>query len=153
VDIRALNRGELIATAGGVLLGISLFLAWYSLGNQYAHLNTCQGPNTTCRAWHALLVMRSILLATAVAPLILAWIIIRGHDLAWPRGEMTAVVGVVALVLTLFRGVIDKPGSPSGEIAIDYGWFIGLAGTLLMIIGAAWRHQESAPRRNPPGVP
>lgn len=152
MDVRALNRGELIATAGGVLLGISLFLAWYSLGNQYAHLNACHGPDTTCTAWHALLVLRFVLLATAVAPLILAWIIIRGHALAWPRGEMTAVVGVVALMLTLFRGLIDKPGFPTDEIGLAYGWFIGLAGTLLMIIGAAWRYQEGAPRRNPPGV-
>jgi hypothetical protein len=152
VDIRALSRGELIATVGGLLLGVSLFLAWYSLGNGFAHLNTCHGPNSTCTAWRALTVMRYILLATAVAPLILAWIIVRGHALAWPRGEMTAVVGIVGFVLTLFRGLIDKPGSPMGEISIDYGWFVALAGTALMIIGAAWRYQESAPRRNPPGV-
>ena len=39
-----------------------------------------------------------------MAPLILAWIIIRGHALAWPRGELTAVVALVALTLTVFRG-------------------------------------------------
>src|SRR6202011_1239302 len=100
----------------------------------------------------ALTVMRYILMAMAVAPLILAWIILRGHALAWPRGELTAVVGIAALVLTLFRGLIDKPGSPMGQISIDYGWWVGLAGTALMIIGSAWRYQESAPRRNPPGV-
>jgi hypothetical protein len=33
MDLRALNRGELIAIVGGILLAISLFLAWYSLGN------------------------------------------------------------------------------------------------------------------------
>jgi hypothetical protein len=27
-----------------------------------------------------------------------------------------------------------------------------LGGTLLIIAGAAWRYQEQAPRRNPPGV-
>ena len=47
----------------------------------------------------------------AVAPLILAWIIIRGHALSWPRGEMTAIVAIVALIMTLFLGVIDHPGT------------------------------------------
>lgn len=152
MDIRALNRGELIAVVGGALLAISLFLAWFSLGNGFTHLNSCHGPNSSCTGWQALSFMRYLLLAGGAAPLILAWIIIRGHALSWPRGEMTAVVGVVAFVLTVFRGVIDKPGAPADQISIDFGWVIGLVGTLLMIAGAIWRSQESAPRRKPPGV-
>ena len=152
MDLRALNRGELIAIIGGILLGISLFLAWYSLGNAYALLNSCHGPNSSCTGWHSLSVMRYILLAGAVAPLILAWVVIRGHALAWPRGEMTAVVAVIAFMLTIFRGLIDKPGAPEDQISISIGWGVALAGTLLMIVGAAWRSQESAPRRKPPGV-
>jgi hypothetical protein len=108
MDLRALNRGELIAVIGGILLAILLFLAW---------------------------------------------IIIRGPALYWPRGELTAVVGVTALVLTLFPGVIDKPGSPADQISIDLRWGLALTGWILMIIGAAWRSQESAPRRKPPGLP
>jgi hypothetical protein len=152
MDLRALNRGELLAIAGGILLAISIFLQWYSLGNQYTQLNGCRGPSGSCTAWHALLVVRFILLAIAVAPLVLSWVIIRGHALSWPRGELTAVIGVVAFILVLFRGVIDKPGSPADQISISYGWGLALVGTLLMIAGAAWRYQENAPRRNPPGV-
>ena len=152
MDLRAVNRGELLAILGGVLLGISVFLAWYSLGNHFTQLNGCVGPNGKCTAWHALLVVRFLLLAAAVAPIILAWVIIRGHALSWPRGELTAVVGVTAFILVLFRGVIDKPGSPADQISVTYGWFVALVGTLLIIAGAAWRYQEGAPRRNPPGV-
>jgi hypothetical protein len=152
VDLKALNRGELIATGGGVLLGISVFLAWYSLGNRFARLNSCHGPGSSCTGWEALSIMRFALLAAAVAPAVLAWIIVRGHALAWPRGELTAVVAVVALVLTFFRGVIDKPGSPPGEIGIEFGWWVALAGGLLILAGSMWRSQESAPRRKPPGV-
>jgi hypothetical protein len=152
VDVKALNRGELLAIARGVLLAVSVFLAWYSLGNRYTHLNSCSGPNSTCTGWQSLLVVRYLLLAAAFAPLILAWIIIRGHALSWPRGELTALVGVTALALVLFRGVIDKPGSPSAEITVDIGWWIALLGTLSIVAGAAWRYQEGAPRRNPPGV-
>jgi hypothetical protein len=152
MDVRALNRGELIAVAGAVLIGISIFLPWFSLGNHFTQLNGCHGPNQSCTGWHALLIVRFLLLAAAAAPLILAWIIIRGHALSWPRGELTAVVGVTALVLVFFRGVIDKPGSPTDQISVDYGWWMALAGSLLIIVGAAWRRQEGAPRRNPPGV-
>lgn len=152
MDLRALNRGELIAIVGAVLLGISLAFPWYSLGNQFTHLNGCTGPNGTCSGWQAMQVLRFVLLAGAVAPLILAWVIVRGHALAWPRGEMTAVVAVIAFVLTVFRGVIDKPGAPADQVSINWGWGVALAGTLLMIAGAVWRSQEGAPRRKPPGV-
>lgn len=152
MDVRALNRGELIAAAGGILLGLSVFLTWYSLANKYARLNTCHGPNGSCSAWDALTLMRYALLAAAVAPAILAWIIARGHALAWPRGELTAVTAVIALMLTLFRGVIDKPGAPAAEIAVSWGWWVAIAGGLLILTGSVWRSQEQAPRRKPPGV-
>ena len=152
MDFRALNRGEVIAIVGAILLGVSLALAWYSLGNRYAQLNSCHGPNSSCSGWDSLTVLRYWLLAGALAPLVLAWVIIRGHALAWPRGEITAVVGVIAFALTLFRGVIDRPGSPPGQISLAFGWGIAVFGTLLMIAGAVFRSQESAPSRKPPGV-
>jgi hypothetical protein len=152
VDIRQLNRGELIAAGGGVLLAVSIFLSWYSLGNSFAHLNGCHGPNGTCSAWNALTIMRFLFLLGALAPVILAWIIARGHALAWPRGELTAVVAIVALILILFRGVVDKPGTPPGQISVDYGWGVALVGALLILAGSVWRSQEAAPRRKPPGV-
>jgi hypothetical protein len=152
MDAKALNRGELIAIVGGILLGVSLFLAWYSLGNEHAVLNSCKGPNTSCTGWAALTILRYVLLITAIAPLILAYIIIRGHALSWPRGELTAVIALVALSLTLFRGVLDHPGTPSGEISIAGGWWVALAGGLMILIGSVWRSQESAARRKPPGV-
>jgi hypothetical protein len=152
MEFKALNRGELIAVAGGILLGISLFLAWYTLGNEHALLNSCKGPNTKCSGWDALTIARYVLLLAAVAPLILAYIILRGHALSWPRGELTAVIALVALTLTIFRGVLDRPGSPPGEIGIAYGWWIGLLAGLLILVGSVWRSQESAGRRKPPGV-
>ena len=152
MQFKALNRGELIAIVGGILLGISLFLAWYTLGNQHALLNSCKGPNTKCSGWDSLSIARYVLLLAAVAPLILAYIIARGHALSWPRGELTAVIALVALTLTIFRGVLDKPGSPPGEIGITYGWWVGLLAGLLILVGSVWRSQESAGRRKPPGV-
>lgn len=152
MDFKQLDRGEAVAVVGGVLLGISVFLAWYSLGNSYASLNSCRGPNSSCTAWHALEILRFLLLAAAVAPAILAWIIIRGHALSWPRGELTAVFALTALTMTVFRGLIDKPGSPPGEIGVAYGWFVALFGGLLILLGAVARARQSGARRKPPGV-
>ncbi len=152
MDFKQLDRGELIATVGGILLGISVFLAWYSLGNKHAMLNTCQGPHTSCTGWDALKILRIVLLITAVAPAILSYIIIRGHALSWPRGELTAVTALAALTFTVFRGLIDKPGAPPGEISINYGWWVALLGGLLILVGSIWRSRESAGRRKPPGV-
>jgi hypothetical protein len=153
MDFKQLDRGEMIAAIGGILLAVSIFLAWYSLGNSNASLNGCHGPNASCSGWNALTILRFLLLLAAVAPAILAYIIVRGHALSWPRGELTAVTALAALTFIIFRGVIDKPGSPSGQISVDYGWWVALAGGLLILAGSIWRSRESGgARRKPPGV-
>ena len=152
MDFKQLDRGELIAVVGGILLAISVFLSWYSLGNRNAVLNSCKGPDSSCTGWSALTILRYLLLITALAPLVLAYIIVRGHALSWPRGELTALIALVALTFVLYRGLLDKPGSPPGEIALDFGWWLALVGGFLILIGAVWRSQESAARRKPPGV-
>jgi hypothetical protein len=152
MDFKSLDRGELLATFGGLLLGVSLFLAWYSLGNHFASINSCHGPHSSCTGWQALTILRFLLLLAAASPAILAYIIVRGHALSWPRGELTAVTALAALTFVIFRGVIDKPGSPPGEISIDYGWWVALLGGVLSLVGSIWRSRESAARRKPPGV-
>jgi hypothetical protein len=153
MDVRQLDRGELVAVLGGAILGVSIFLAWFTLGDKFTVLGSCRGPNTPCSAWKSMMIIRYLLLITAVAPLVLAWIIIRGHALSWPRGEMTAIIAIAALTFTVFRGVIDRPGTPPGQIGITYGWWIGLAGGLLILIGSVFRAKESSAVRKPPGLP
>ena len=152
MNLKQLDRGELVAVAGGILLGLSLFLSWYSLGNRNAEVGGCRGPNTTCSGWAALSALRFIFVIAAVAPLILAWIIARGHALSWPRGELTAVTAMIALIITLFVGVIDHPGSPPSEITVAGGWWVAVAADLLILTGSVWRAKESAAGRKPPGV-
>jgi hypothetical protein len=152
MDFKQLDRGEIIAVVGGIVLGVSLILAWFTLGNAHASLNTCHGPNSHCSGWNSLTILRYVVLLAAVAPLILAWIIVRGHALSWPRGELTAVTALAALTFVIFRGLIERPGNPSGEIGIDWGWGVALVGGLLILIGSVWRSQERAAARKPPGV-
>ncbi len=153
MDLRQLDRGELVAVVGGAILGVSVFLAWFTLGDKFTMLGACRGPNASCSAWKSMMIIRYLLLVTAIAPLVLGWIIIRGHALSWPRGEMTAVIAIAALTFTVFRGVIDRPGTPPGQIGISYGWWIGLAGGLLILVGSVFRAKESAGARKPPGLP
>ena len=49
-------------------------------------------------------------------------------------------------------GLIDKPGTPRGEISIAIGWWVALVADLLILAGSVWRAQESGAARKPPGV-
>jgi hypothetical protein len=155
MDFKQLDRGELIAMVGGVILAVSLFLAWFSLGNNFSRVGNCRGGHITCTGWESMKGVRFILLLAAVAPVILGYIIVRGHALSWPRGELTAVTSLVALTFMVFRGIIDKPvptGYPVQQVSISYGWFVALLGGLLILLGSVARSRESAGRRKPPGV-
>ena len=146
-----LGRGEFLAVLGGVALALSLFLPWYETNpaNRNAILNGVRG---TLTGWEAFPILRWFLLAAAAAPLILAWVILRDHQLSWPRGEMTAVVGMIAIVLVLYVGFVDRPGEPSGEISLKGGWFVAVLGCALAIAGGAMRAGSTERPRKPPGV-
>jgi hypothetical protein len=62
------------------------------------------------------------------------------------------VIALIALTFVLFRGPVSKPGSPRTQISLSFGWYVALAGALLILVGAVYRSQESAQRRKPPGV-
>ncbi|MDQ6746074.1 MAG: hypothetical protein M3Z27_08710 [Actinomycetota bacterium] len=158
MNFKAVDRGELIAIVGGIVLGVSLFLTWYTLNNKFTMLEQCKHPlqpnqpPVGCTGWNTLGVISYVLALAALAPLILTYVIVRGHALSWPRGELTAVTAMTALTLILFRGLIQKPGTPIGQISVGLGWWIGLLGGLLILAGSILRSQESAGRRKPPGV-
>jgi hypothetical protein len=151
MNFSRLGRGELLAAAGGLLLAAGLFLGWYEANpdNPAANINGARGVVT---GWEAHPIMRWALLAAAAAPLILMWIVIRDHELSWPRGEMTAVVAIAAFGLIGYFGIIDRPGDPSGEISLKLGWLVALGGVILMAIGGAQRAATVERRRKPPGV-
>ena len=148
---RHLTRNEFVALAGGALVATGVFLHWYetNAGNRAANIDGRKGAFS---AWDVHPILRWLLLAAAVAPFILAYIIVRGHQLSWARGEMTAVVAIAAFGLILYNGVIDRPGEPSSEISLQPGWWVAVLGTLLMLSGAALRSSEVERTRKPPGV-
>jgi hypothetical protein len=151
VDFKLLTRNEIMAVIGGGLLVVGVFLKWYEAANRRAEIGSFRGPDSFS-GWQIHDIQRWLLLAAAIAPFILTYIILRGHKLSWARGEATAVSAIAAFGLVLYDGVIDRPGEPSGLISLKYGWFVALVGTILMTAGAALRASESERPRKPPGV-
>jgi hypothetical protein len=151
MDLRRISTSEILAALGGLLLVLGVFLPWYSPNTQNRNANV-NGIRTSVSAYDAHTIMRWLLIAAAAAPIILLWVVIRDHQLSWPRGEMTAVIGIIAFGLTMYNGVIDRPGDPSGEVGLSYGWFVALLGTILIAVGGSYRASTTERPRKPPGV-
>src|SRR3954454_7839844 len=144
---------EVVAIIGGLLLAGGLFLAWYTLAGPNGQIGPSRFPDREVTGWEALTIMRYLLLAAAAAPIILAYIVVRGHALSWPRGEVTAVVAITALTMVVTRGFIVRPGQPPGSIGVGIGFWVSLVGGLIMFIAAA-RHRAASDDagKKPPGV-
>jgi hypothetical protein len=146
-----LHRNEYMGMLGGALLAVGVFLPWYGTDadNRFANIDGERGDQS-CFDVHPIL--RWLLLAAAVAPFILAYIIANDVKLSWARGEMTAVTSIAAFGLVVYNGIIDRPGEPLSAISLEFGWFLALLGTLMMIAGAALRSSEHERARKPPGT-
>jgi hypothetical protein len=59
---------------------------------------------------------------------------------------------MIALVLVLYVGIVDRPGEPSGQIQLRIGWYLAVLGTLLEVTGGAMRAGGTERPRKPPGV-
>jgi len=149
--MRRLTINELTAMLGGLLLGAGVFAHWYEVVSPLAVLAGHRGLGVYS-GWEAHSILRWVLLVVAVAPFVLGYIIARDHELTWARGELTAVLAIAVLGLVLYVGVIDRPGEPSGQIELAWGWYVALAGGVLMLAGAALRTGETERRRKPPGT-
>lgn len=154
---------DIAGALGGLLLAISVFVKCYETRpqNPNAQINGMGGPDPapgilagdgTYTIWAVHDILRWLLLLAAVAPVILLWIIVRQHELSWPRGELTALIGLTAATLLFYVGIIDRPGEPSGEIELEIGWYGAFLGAVVMAVCGAIRSTESGRRRKPPGV-
>lgn len=144
-----LSRAELIGVASSAALAISLFLPWFSTeqSNPNSNINGLRGDLS---AWQVLEILRWPLLAACIAPLILAYIVLRDHEVGWNRGEVTAVIGMIAFIIILCRGIIfGRPGTV--EIGLSYGYLLALVATLAMTFAGLLRQSESV-EKQPPGV-
>jgi hypothetical protein len=152
IDFRRLERGDIISAIGAMVLLISLFLPWFSV-DLNENQTLCGVAKDSCTAWQTFKILDFVLFAGCAAPFILVWIIIRGHELSWPPGEVTAIVGITATALILYNGLIDRVGEERSAIHLDVGWYLGLLGGLILLLGAANVQMiRGGAVRRPPGV-
>ena len=167
MDFSRIDRNRvLVGGTASILLVISLFLLpWYSLEHTVSRTpgNPSYDPNAficgkgdfSCTGFDTFPILRWLLLLGALSPLILAWIIVRGHKLSWAPGEMTMVAGFAMTVVILYNGLIDKPGKGIAEIGVslDYGYWIALLGSIAIATTAFLRSQAGQRReRKAPGT-
>jgi hypothetical protein len=150
MDVSRVRRGERIAIYGGILIVVGIFLPWYHL-HALGQVGATKGP-ADLSGWTAHPTMRWFLLAGAIAPLILAYIIARDYKLSWPRGQVTSVVAIAAFGLIGYVGVVQRPGDSNSLISLKWGWFIAFLGPILMLVGSVMRQNETEIRRKPPGT-
>jgi hypothetical protein len=155
-----LERWEVVGIVSGAVLILSLlFLPWYSLGENPARAEgegfVCGAGDFDCTGFETFPILRWLLIAGALAPLILTYILLRGHRLSWPPGEMTMLVGIIAFALIGYNGIIDRPGSGTAEIGVelDLGYWIALLASIGIAVAGWLRSLEGQERtRKAPGT-
>src|ERR671918_2043882 len=160
VDTSRLDRSEIIGMVAAAVLIISVFLEWYSLSTDPSLVQRGDDPsnwacgvgNSSCSGWDTFPIVGVLLLLAALAPFILSWIVIRGHALSWPRGELTAIVGLTAFVLIAYNGFVDKPSENDIGISLSYGYWIAILASLGIFLSGGFRAVESGGggQRKPP---
>lgn len=161
MDFSRLNPTRVIigGIASTLLIVSLLFMPWYTQtpGPQHAGGANfiCGAGNYSCTGFETFPILRWLLILAALAPIILAYILVRGHRLTWPPGEMTMVAGFAAAVLIAYNGIIDKPGSGQAEIGVglDYGYFVALGAAIVIGLTGFTRSQEGQRKiRKAPGT-
>ncbi len=164
MDFSRLNYPRLAVglISAALLIVAILFLPWYEYdlaGVEKTDAEEdwiCGVDETSCTGWETFPILRWLLLLAALAPIILAYILVRAHKLSYPPGEMTMIAGFAAFILIAYNGIIDKPGSGPGEIGLglEYGYWIALVASL-GIAAVGWtRSLESGGKqgRKAPGT-
>jgi hypothetical protein len=175
MDLKRLTWSDFVGFLGAGVLALSLWLPWFHtdcekiggirrgdeiFGNQPPGCNensVLKGDRGELEsygdftAWETFARLDWLLLAACIAPFILAWIIVRGHELTWRPGEVTMIVGMLAFGLIICNGIVlGKPGN-SVDIGLAYGYAIGLLGAI-GIMAAGVIRQAQGQTRKPPGV-
>lgn len=163
MEISNLDRGRTIAGAvAAVALVVSLFfLEWFSLSTgeerDIQQAWVCGTGDYSCTGWETFPILRYFLLAAAFAPAILGYILIRGHKLSYPPGEMTMIAGFATFVLIAYNGILFKPEPAEGQVfgeSLGIGYWIALVAAAAIGVVGFLRSQASGGRkqRKAPGT-
>jgi hypothetical protein len=146
----------MIGAAAGLVLIISLFLEWFSLTDTPERVQQndyiCGTGNLSCSAWDTFPTLRILLILAALAPIILAYLVVSDTQLSWPPGEVTTIVGFAAITLILYNGIVSKPGEFG--ISLSFGYYLALLAAAALVVGGGLRTLESGggAARKPPAT-
>ncbi|HKJ35531.1 MAG TPA: hypothetical protein VKA36_03090 [Solirubrobacterales bacterium] len=160
MDFSKLSRSDVVGAVASLVLVLSLFLlTWYDLSETPGRLAgnadefLCGAGEFSCTGWETFPILRWLLLLAASAPLILAYIVARGHKLSWAPGELTMVTGFTAFILILYNGFIDPPGNELQEIGVSeqIGYYVALLASIGIAGAGISRAMEASkgPRKTP----
>lgn len=163
MEISNLDRGRTIAgaLASIALVGSLFFLEWFSLSETDERVEqmawVCGEGDFSCTGWETFGILRYLLILAALAPAILGYILIRGHKLSYPPGEMTMVAGFAAFVLISYNGILFKPKPEDGQVfgeSLGAGYWVALLATAVIGIVGFLRSQASGGKqqRKAPGT-
>jgi len=140
IDFNRLRPAELVAGFGGLLLGVAMFLPWFEFSS--GNLD----------AWKAFDVIEVPLALAALAGLALFWLTLTRSSPAIPvaAGVWCTLLGLIATLCVAFR-LVDHPAGAFDRCA---GVWLGLAGALLVLVGAWLGINDERPLRGSrsPGV-
>jgi|SRR5687768_16978540 hypothetical protein len=163
MEISNLDRNRTIAGAvASVLMIFSLiFLEWFALTDTPARAEqgawVCGVEDFSCTGWETFTILKYALLLAALAPAILGYILIRGHKLSYPPGEMTMIAGFTAFVLIAYNGIMFKPEPVEGQVfgtSLGIGYWIALLAAAVIGVVGFLRSQVSGGKqqRKAPGT-
>ena len=164
LDFSKLHRSEFFGFLGALILAFSLFLPWFgtSASNDHSIIQPSKtfaccgiqdtGPGQEATAWVTFPILRWLLLLACLAPFILTWIVVRGHELTWKPGEVTMIVGITAFVLIICNGIILGKPKPGIEVSIRWGYLVALAATVGLLVAGYIRQAFHTDAKKPPGV-
>lgn len=139
VDARALHpfQAELIAAGGAALLLVSLlFLKWFGVGGVVGRFAPRVAATGSEGAWHALTMLRWLILLTVVVALLPLMVRLAQRWLGVPRrihGAVAALGGATALLL-IYRVLIDLP-DPSRVVDQKVGAILGVVSAFVVAVG------------------
>ncbi|MDQ3572872.1 MAG: hypothetical protein M3383_08450 [Actinomycetota bacterium] len=163
MDLSRLDRNRTLAgIAASALLVISiLFLPWFTLTDvperEVQNAWICGTGDHSCTAWETFPILRWLMLLLALAPAILGYILVRGHKLSYPPGEITMLAGFAGVVLIAYNGILFKP-EPDDGIAfgtgLSIGYFVALVAALTIGMIGFMRSMDSGGKqqRKAPGT-
>jgi hypothetical protein len=126
VSVGRLRGGELLAGGGAVVLLVSLFLDWVGPVGESGWSSL--GWLTLAVAIAAILAASWLVFATATARTVTQVI---------AAAVIATVVEPIALIVLVVRTAIAQPGVDA-VTSIEGGAYVGLAGAVLLTIGAWW---------------